>query len=148
MKTSMESRRPALFLDTWGWVAIGDRADPGHNAADAQRKLYQATGRLVTTDYVLDETFTALFRQLPFSLTEQYCEGILRTAEMGALSIERITSDRFQAAWRLRLRYSDKPLISFTDLTSFVVMQELGITDVLTADSHFAKLGLGFKLVP
>ena len=44
--------------------------------------------------------------------------------------------------------YRDKPAISFPDLTSFVVMRELGIRNVLTADSHFAQVQLGFRRVP
>jgi len=62
--------------------------------------------------------------------------------------VEPITSERFAGACRLRLRYKDKPRISFTDLTSFVVMTELGIRDVLTADAHFAAVQMGFRTAP
>ena len=55
-----------------------------------------------------------------------------------------LTPERFSAAWRLRLRYHDKPRISFTDLTSFVVMRELRLQRVLTGDAHFEQVGLGF----
>jgi uncharacterized protein len=66
----------------------------------------------------------------------------------GQPRIERITLERFEAAYEMRMRYRDKPGISFTDLTSFVVMKELGITDVLTADAHFAQVRLGFRCLP
>ena len=46
------------------------------------------------------------------------------------------------------LRYRDKPRVSFTDLTSFTVMRELGIRHVLTADAHFPQAGLGFQCFP
>ncbi len=58
------------------------------------------------------------------------------------------TCRRFEKAWQMRLRYSDKPDISFTDLTSFVVMEEEKITDVLTNDRHFVQVNLGFAVVP
>ena len=58
------------------------------------------------------------------------------------------TAKRFSDAWRLRLRYSHKPRISFTDLTSFVVMRELGLQHVLTGDAHFEQVGLGFVRLP
>jgi predicted nucleic acid-binding protein len=48
----------------------------------------------------------------------------------------------------MRLRHSDKPDISFTDLTSFVVMEEENISEVLTNDRHFSQIDLGFTAVP
>ncbi|MCV3214470.1 hypothetical protein OGM63_13265 [Plectonema radiosum NIES-515] len=45
-------------------------------------------------------------------------------------------------------KFLDKPLISFTDLTSMVVMQECKITTILTKDAHFTHVGMGFELVP
>ena len=44
--------------------------------------------------------------------------------------------------------FVDKPDISFTDLTSMVVMLALGITHIVTADAHFLKVGEGFQLLP
>jgi predicted nucleic acid-binding protein len=59
-----------------------------------------------------------------------------------------IDETRFAQAQILRLKYLDKPQISFTDLTSMVVMQELGISHVLTEDAHFIQVGLGFERLP
>jgi predicted nucleic acid-binding protein len=39
-------------------------------------------------------------------------------------------------------------MISFTDITSFVVMRELGLSAVLTGDAHFEHVGQGFKRLP
>ena len=75
-------------------------------------------------------------------------EALFASAEAGHLIIQRITAERFAEAWKLRLRYGDKPLISFTDLTSFSVMQGVGISDVLTNDQHFAQVNLGFYRRP
>jgi uncharacterized protein len=55
---------------------------------------------------------------------------------------------RFIQAQALRLKYLDKPQISFTDLISMAVMQEFKIDRVLTEDAHFAQVGLGFERVP
>ena len=59
-----------------------------------------------------------------------------------------LSPEQFQKAYQLRLKYHDKPTISFVDLTSMVVMQDLAITDVFTGDAHFEQVGLGFRVVP
>lgn len=59
-----------------------------------------------------------------------------------------ITPERFDAAQTLRLKFHDKPDISFTDLTSMVVMQELKMSKIITGDAHFTHVGMGFVLLP
>jgi predicted nucleic acid-binding protein len=39
-------------------------------------------------------------------------------------------------------------MISFTDLTSFVVMQDLRLTHVLTDDANFTQIAVGFHVLP
>lgn len=138
----------ALFIDTWGWLALADARDPGHAQAVSERRARTASGSLITSDYVLDETFTRLFSRVSFIPARKFSDAILAAGAGGQLRIERITSERFDAAYKLRVRYRDKPSISFTDLTSFVVMRELGVKHVLTADSHFIQVQLGFRPIP
>ena len=57
----------------------------------------------------------------------------------GYLHLERITPERFEQAKQLRLKFQDKPRISFTDLTSMVVMEELGITDILMISDNYSS---------
>jgi predicted nucleic acid-binding protein len=59
-----------------------------------------------------------------------------------------VTPQQFRRAWQMRQRYHDKPDISFADITSMVVMQAFGITDVFTVDVHFRQVNLGFRLYP
>jgi len=137
-----------LFLDTWGWLVLADAKDPAHADAVSERRRRSAPGLLVTTDYVLDETFTRLYSRCSFAVPRQFGDAVLAAETVSLLKIERITPERFAAAYGWRARYRDKPTISFTDLTSFVVMKELGIRDVLTAHAHFAHAHLGFRRVP
>jgi len=74
-------------------------------------------------------------------------ELLVASVEEGSLVSVPITGTRFKAAQVLRIRYQDKPTISFTDLTSMVVMQEFNIQKILTEDGHFAQVGLGFELI-
>ncbi len=145
---SRSIRPERLFIDTWGWLALADARDPAHAQAVSELRSYAAAGALITSDYVLDETITRLFSACPFPAARQFSDAIFQAASSGSLQIERITPERFEAAYRLRLRYRDKPRISFTDLTSFVLMHELAIRNVLTADRHFAQVHLGFRCLP
>ncbi|HOI39018.1 MAG TPA: hypothetical protein PLF11_16790 [Bacillota bacterium] len=61
---------------------------------------------------------------------------------------ERISPERFAAAWDLHVRLMDKARISFTDLTSMIIMRECGVSHVLSEDRHFAQVGFGFQSAP
>ncbi len=103
---------------------------------------------IYTSDYVLDETFTLLFRRTPFEVAAEATKKINKSVQDGYLLLERINPERFEKTTRLRLKYKDKPLISFTDFTSMVVMAEEEIKSVLTEDDHFIYIESGFKKVP
>lgn len=138
-----------LFIDTWGWVTIHNKREPRHGEINAFYRDFRAQGGTIyTTDYVLDETLTLLFRRLPFSLARKSMAFLDEAVRQGYLCLEMITPERFKQAKELRLRFQDKPKISFTDLTSMVVMKELGLISILTEDDHFAWVGMGFKKVP
>ena len=141
--------RKAVFVDTWGWMALGYRKEPRH--ADV-KLLYQDLHRshtpIYTSDYVVSELVTLLFRRERFDMAVRFVEGTLRAAALGQVRVERITPDRFFAAWQLRKRFHDKPDISFTDFTSMVIMQERGIRRILTEDEHFLHVGMGFSRLP
>jgi predicted nucleic acid-binding protein len=79
---------------------------------------------------------------------EHYLDRILDVIKLPRFVVEEITPERFQQTIAMRRRYKDKPDISFTDLTSMVLMRELKIQEIFTADLHFAKVNLGFRLVP
>jgi predicted nucleic acid-binding protein len=138
-----------LFVDSWGWLAVRDRGERQHQAAVTVFNGAQvAGGGIVTTDYVLDEAFTLLFRRLALHKAEESVAALLAAIDEGSVSLAAITPTRFAEAVKLRMKYGDRPEISFTDFTSMVVMRELGLKRVLTEDGHFAQVGLGFELVP
>jgi predicted nucleic acid-binding protein len=128
---------------------MGRRREARHpEVVSFYRRLLQQGGRVYTSDYVLDETITLLFRRESPSDASRFLGGIFEASAQGRLTVESISSIRFSEAWSLRQRFLDKPLISFTDLGSMVVMKELGIQDILTEDDHFLHIGMGFRKVP
>jgi predicted nucleic acid-binding protein len=111
-------------------------------------EAFQQSGHAIyTSDFVLDETFTLLFRRLPFNAARESMDLLTASLEEGSLVSIPINGPRFKAAQQLRLRYQDKPAISFTDLTSMVVMREFEVQKIMTEDAHFAQVGLGFELI-
>lgn len=73
-----------LFVDTWGWLAARDKGDAGHGAAvSALDSALAAEEAVVTTDYVLDETFTLLFRRLSASKARESVQSLAAAVEEG-----------------------------------------------------------------
>ncbi len=128
---------------------MGYRRDARHGEVTAFYDEQSAAGtRIYTTDFVLDEVITLLFRRAVFAEAVQFMEGVFSAAAEGHLRVQEITPKLFEHAWALRRKYRDKPRISFTDLTSFAVMNELGIRRVITEDEHFTQVGMGYETVP
>lgn len=139
----------AVLIDTWGWLALGHRRDSRHQEVKAfYQRLREEGARLHTTDYVLDEVITLLFRRESFEEAISFMEGIFQASQEGRLTIERVTSERFTATWELRKRFQDKPKLSFTDLTSMAIMQNQSIKKILTDDDHFTHVGMDLQKVP
>jgi predicted nucleic acid-binding protein len=56
-----------LFIDTWGWLVLEDSRDPQHQAVSrAYAEAAKMSGNVFTTNFVLDETISLLFRRRPF----------------------------------------------------------------------------------
>ena len=139
----------AIFIDTWGWLTLRDRREARHREVDRfYREVHRRRDSVYTSDYVLDETITLLFRRLPFVRAKESLQYIQQAIAEGYLHLEWLTPQRFEKALELRHRFQDKPRISFTDLTSMVVMSEREIEEILTEDDHFLHVGMGFRKVP
>ena len=127
-----------LFVDTAGWVACVDAADPAHNKSMRARDAWlQEGGVLITTDYVADETLTLLRIRLGLGTAEAWWQQV---DDSPRLRWEYVSLARTDKARGFFFRYRDKEF-SFTDCTSFVVMRELKLREVLTTDHHFTQAG-------
>lgn len=129
-------------MDTAGWVACADEADPAHRKAVAARDGWlEAGGLFVTTDYVADETLTLVRLRLGVEAAESWWQQVDGSQR---LQWEFISLARADKARGWFFRYRDKDF-SFTDCTSFVVMRELKLREALTTDHHFAQAGFSRK---
>ena len=130
-----------IFVDTGGWFASIVPTDRDHEAA----VRWLATNRepLVTSDYVVDEVLTLLrargYQTRAAALGERLFTNQL--AQIHYLSIDDIL-----ATWDVFRRFADKAW-SFTDCSSKVVMERLGITRAFAFDHHFRQFG-SIEVVP
>lgn len=124
-----------VFVDTGGWFAYFVRRDPDHAAA--VNWMRQNRQPLVTTDYVLDELFTLLKMRESHRVAAAAGTVLL---DLSVTRLERIGESDFRGAWEAFQQYSDKGW-SFTDCTSRVVMQRLGVTHAFAFDRHFEEFG-------
>jgi predicted nucleic acid-binding protein len=125
-----------IFVDTGAWYALIDRKDPDHEAVSATFREWK--GRLVTSNFILDETLTLLRYRLGWQIAhtfgEEVREGLL-------VQLVRVRPADEEAAWTIFSRYRDK-VFSFTDCTSFAVMERLKMKVALAFDSDFRAYGL------
>jgi len=108
-----------IFVDSWAWIALASEDDQYHAVARKQhRRLKKKLQKYVTTDYVLSEVITHLYREQSPEQAQAYMRGLFAAIDSGHHQLIQITPDRFRCAWQMRQKYADKPDISFVDLTS------------------------------
>jgi predicted nucleic acid-binding protein len=123
------------FADTVFWVALVVRADQFHTRARAWSQA--VTGRLVTTDAVLTETANTLGRPEWRRHAVALIDHILARADV---EVVRTPPDLWARGWEFYRQRPDKGW-GLTDCLSFVVMNDMGLNDALTADDHFRQAG-------
>jgi predicted nucleic acid-binding protein len=124
----------AIFVDTGAWYAASVPGDPDHVAASSF--LRSNSERLVTSDYIYDELLT-LFRS-----RDQLERGKDWVAQVGnrRWDVIRVTQADIRKATDVFFDFADKDW-SFTDCTSRVVMERLGIGRAFSFDEHFRQFG-------
>jgi predicted nucleic acid-binding protein len=127
-----------LFIDTGGFYALMSPGSKSHDVAvKIMRDVAREHRRMVTTDYIIDETATLLRAR---GLRNLLVEFFRVVDQSQALTVEWTSPDRFSAARKFLLKHLDQEF-SFTDCLSFIVMRELGLVDALATDKHFRIAG-------
>ncbi len=127
----------AVFVDTSGFVALENVKDSHHLLARAfQQRVVEQKLRLLTSNYVLDETYTWL--RLGHRRAVAFGAAIQQSA---VVQVVYVTPEIETAAWDIFTRYTDKDF-SYTDCTSFALMKYLNIDTAFAFDQHFQQFGL------
>ncbi|MCI4626649.1 MAG: PIN domain-containing protein [Candidatus Magnetoovum sp. WYHC-5] len=127
-----------IFVDTSAWLALNSKKDALHQRSFLlYNSLVKKDTFFITTNFILDETYTGLLKKIGHRSVVDFGERVQKSQ---ILKIIHIDEEIEKEAWKLFKKYQDK-FFSFTDCTSFMVMQELKITEVFTYDHHFEQMG-------
>lgn len=142
------AKMPSIFIDTSAW---GHFIDPTEQTYHEQVTALYRTARdngtkLVTTNYVLAELIALLTTpiRVPRPRAVQFIGSIKSAPHVKIVFIDPVRDDQ---AWNLLAHRQDK-LWSLVACASFVVMQELGITEAPKTDHHFEQAGFVHLLKP
>ena len=124
-----------IFVDTSAWYALLDKNDANHYAAV---KFYDSLVHpLVTSNYIADEVITLARIRLGYKVAVEIGQKLW--AESIA-NLIRVMPEDEKKAWEIFVKYRDKTF-SFTDCSSFALMERIGITEVFAFDEHFTQYG-------
>ena len=130
-----------VFVDTQGWAEIMHAPALHHiQAVDILRQAQANGWELMTSNLVLSE-LVPLLRSRNFHLLQQQVLAIITTKRaLPNLAVHHIDPALDQQAWGLLYTNPQQPW-SHVDASSMALMRREGITEILTADQHFAQAG-------
>ncbi len=128
-----------IFVDTGGWYATIVRKDHDHESA--KQFLTGNDLPLITSDYVMDETVTLLQSRVGHSYAVNFLDALQASKQIQLIYL---TSSYIAETIKLFRNRPDKGW-SFTDCSSFVLMNEYDIQVVFGFDEHFQQAGFQLK---
>ncbi|MBI2997286.1 MAG: PIN domain-containing protein [Deltaproteobacteria bacterium] len=124
-----------LLVDTSAVYALIDPDDTYHRKAVTLLRSVPRRGLTpLLTNFIMAESHALLLSRLGAEIARDW---LLRQI----WPVERITPEDEEKAREIIRRYSDKSF-SYTDATSFAVMERLGIKEAFAFDPHFRQYGL------
>lgn len=131
----------SVFVDTSAIIAVLDADDQYHAEAKAVWvKILSSKEDLVSTNYVLVETFALVQNRLGLEAVRLFQEDIIPVLE-----VSWVTKELHRAAAAILLSRGQRRL-SLVDCASFLVMHQIDIKKAFAFDHHFKEEG--FAIIP
>ena len=130
-----------IFLDTAAFLAVLNANDQFYPSARlAWNEILSSDASLVSSNYVILETTALLQHRFGIEALRLFEGDILPVVEIAWVdeSIHKQGMSILLAANRRDL--------SLVDCTSFTIIRQLGLDEVITYDPHFSEQG--FKVIP
>jgi hypothetical protein len=129
-----------IFVDTGAWYVLVDKKDPDHSKA---KKFYNNNSTpFITTNFIFDEIITLLMSRLGWDVSSKFGGRLKKSSLASIIALTDVDEDK---AWELFLKYEDAGF-SYTDCTSFAVMERLRMDTAFAFDMHFKTMK--FTVVP
>lgn len=125
----------SVFVDSSAFYAA---ADDRSSANERSRAALEQADGLITSDQVVAETWLLLNARIGRYAAQSFWAGV----RDGAVEMATVGAADMDRAWRIAEDFPDQGF-SLVDMTSFVVMERMGITRVATLDHHFAVYRYG-----
>lgn len=131
-------RADNVFVDTSGFKALVDPNDEFHTRAKRIWKDLSSKGvGLVTSNYILDESYTLIRQRCGLGVARMFRELIAQSGK--EIKVMRVSLDDELSAWKWFEK--DWSKLSFTDCVSFAMMERLVIKHFFGFDEHFSRAG-------
>lgn len=134
----------SVFVDSGYTIALLDSRDAHHGTAVRWYvQLAKARTPLVTSTAIITELVDGFCKPHEWRKLQPVLRGFESDPLVTTVDVDRALYDRAMA---LRTARADKDW-GLTDCTSFLIMQDLGITRALSCDSHFQQAGFKALLI-
>jgi len=123
-----------VLVDTSATYALVDRRDANHEAArEILQSLRKRRAEPRLSNFIVAETHALLLSRLGADVARRWLLG-------NRWPVERVTDDDEDRARGIIARYADKTF-SYTDATTFAVMERRGLRTAFAFDPHFRQYG-------
>ena len=123
-----------VFVDTSGFYACLDQTDSFHpRALAAFERAEKENWTLLTTNYIVHETWALIQRRLGWEAVETFLNDLLPRC-----TLIWVDENLYQAA-ATRCRRTHERRFSLTDAISLESMARQKITEAIAQDEHFAR---------
>ena len=127
-----------VFIDSGALLARYHETDQYHEEGMRLWSKLQKERRIcITSNFVLNETFTLLARRAGYRFTAERARAVYLSEKLTNL---RTTQDDEVEALNFFEKYADQD-IGFTDCLSFVLMRKRHVQTVFSFDRHFTLAG-------
>ena len=125
-----------VFVDTSGFYAILDGTDAFHETAlECFRRVAAESRELITTNYVLHETWAVIQARLGWAAVDAWLDRLV--VHCSTVWVD----EALHALGEARCRQARERRLSLTDCVTIEVMRRSGVSEVIGDDEHLFREG-------